>query len=208
MHDFFIYNGATDIEDGCGFAAGDVVVKLCQTHTRGDEHLIFFDNYVNFIEFSQKLRDQGFFSCGTIRRDRLRGMPVVKDSIMRKKGRGSYVAHNDTVSGVKVIQRFDNKSVLMSSTFYRLSHCVMSRGGTRRIKNMLVYHVPILSSNIMPPWEVQIFMTCSCRCIKSITSLRGGTDELSSGYYPHALCRAGLYTSGIFNSFNSPKRTV
>ena len=31
MHDFFIYNGATEIEDGCGFAAGDVVVKLCQT---------------------------------------------------------------------------------------------------------------------------------------------------------------------------------
>ena len=44
-------------------------------------------------------------------------MPVVKDSIMRKKGRGSYVAHNDTVSGVKVIQWFDNKSVLMSSNF-------------------------------------------------------------------------------------------
>ena len=61
MHDFFIYNGATDIEDGCGFAAGDVVVKLCQTLTRFNEHLIFFNNYFNFIELSQKLRYQGFF---------------------------------------------------------------------------------------------------------------------------------------------------
>ena len=35
MHDFFIYNGAKDIDDSCGFAAGDVVVKLCQTLKKG-----------------------------------------------------------------------------------------------------------------------------------------------------------------------------
>ena len=27
MHDFFIYNGATIIQNGCGFAAGDCVVS-------------------------------------------------------------------------------------------------------------------------------------------------------------------------------------
>ena len=117
MHDFFIYNGATVIQDGCGFAAGDSVVKLCQTLTRGNNHLIYFDNYFNFIELSLKLREYGYLSCGTIRKDRLRGMQITKDSVLKKKGQGSYVANKDAISGVKVIQWFDNESILLSSNF-------------------------------------------------------------------------------------------
>ena len=98
-------------------AALQLVIALCQTLTRGNYHLIYFDNYFYFIALSLKLREYGYLSCGTIRRDRLRGMHVTKDSVMKKKGRGSYVSNKDTTSGMKVIQWFDNKSVLLSSNF-------------------------------------------------------------------------------------------
>ena len=64
-----------------------------------------------------KLAEYGLYSCGTIRRNRLRGLHVTKDEEMRKKGRGSYVCKKDSVSGVTVSQWYDNKSVLISSNF-------------------------------------------------------------------------------------------
>ena len=79
MHDFFIYNGVTEIQDSCGFTAGDVVIKLCQTLTTGNEHLIFS----TIVSIS--------WNChrSYVRKDTFH-VDTFHD--MKKKGHGSYVA--------------------------------------------------------------------------------------------------------------------
>ena len=116
MHDFFIDNGAVNIEDSCSFLTGDTVMKLRETLTK-NTNLIFFDSYFNFIELSLKLAEYGFISCGTIRRNRLRRFQVNKDAVLRKKGRGSHVPKKDATTGVTLIQGYDNKYVLIYSNF-------------------------------------------------------------------------------------------
>ena len=117
MHDFFIYNGNVNVSDSCGFVGGDVVIRLCEHLDTGCSHLIYFDNFFNFPELMLKLSELGFKSCGTLRKDRLRGFPLEKDSVLRKKGRGSYVCLEDKKSKLQIVQWFDNKSVVMSSNF-------------------------------------------------------------------------------------------
>ena len=117
MHDFYIYTGAISVEDSFGSLSGETVVKLCLTLTKDHNHLIFFDNYFNFIELSLKLAEHSFLSCGLIRRDRLRGFHVTKEAEMKKKDRGSLLSKKDVTADVTGIQWFYNKYVLLTSFF-------------------------------------------------------------------------------------------
>ena len=51
--------------------------------------MMFYDNWFNFLELEDKLKEMEIYSCGTIRSNRLRGKKPVKDKDLRKKGRGT-----------------------------------------------------------------------------------------------------------------------
>ena len=168
--------------------------------------MIYFDIYFNCIELSQKLREYGFYSCGTIRRDRLRGMQVTNDSIMRKKGRGSYVAHRNAESGVTVIQWFDNKSVLLSSDFLSVEPLNdVTRWDKKTEKYVTVPRPDIVQhyNDSMGGTDLYMFMA-----LYKIDHKSKKWYRRIFFYYLHALYRAGFYTSTIATTFKSQKKTA
>ena len=118
MHDFHMYDAKDlDLEKSCGYFPGDVVIKLTQNLDRGKGYIFYYDNYFNFPELQEKLLSDGIYSCGTIRKDRLRNCPTKSDREMRQIGRGTCECHTDTASNVSILQWFDNKSVYLASNF-------------------------------------------------------------------------------------------
>ena len=87
-----------------------------------------------------KLKEDDIYSCGTIHKDRLRGLKLSTEKEMRKKSRGSHIAQHDSASDVNVIQWFDNKSVLAASNFLSINPIVDVKRWDKKAKKYI--HVP------------------------------------------------------------------
>ncbi|KRZ74128.1 PiggyBac transposable element-derived protein 3 [Trichinella papuae] len=94
-----------------------VVLKSCESLPAHKNHKVYFDNYFNFLELQVQLKERGIWSCGTIRQNRLRDALLEDDATLRRKGRGAFTKVTDQTNGVSVVKWFDNKPVLLTSTF-------------------------------------------------------------------------------------------
>ena len=87
----------------CGYQPGDIVIKLCETLPKKANHIIYFDNYFNFLELQLALKSEGIWSVGTIRANRLRGCNLKTEKDLRKEGGGSSDSKVDANSGLAVV---------------------------------------------------------------------------------------------------------
>ena len=118
MHDFSLYDGKKqETNISCGYEAGDVVIKLSETLAPNKNYLFFYDNWFNFPELQRELKKNGIYSCGTIRADRVRGLPLTSEKELKKEGRGSFRCHTDQSSETTKIQWNDNKRVQIATNF-------------------------------------------------------------------------------------------
>ncbi|KRY45111.1 hypothetical protein T03_5394 [Trichinella britovi] len=58
-------------------------MKLCEHLPKQQNHKLCFDNYFNFIELQLRLKEQGIWTCGTIRSNRLRGCPFLSEQALK-----------------------------------------------------------------------------------------------------------------------------
>ncbi|KAL1231848.1 PiggyBac transposable element-derived protein [Trichinella pseudospiralis] len=70
-----------------------------------------------FLYLQVQLKERGIWSCETIRQNRLRDASLEDDATLQRKGRGAFTKVTDQTNGVSIVIWFDNKTMLLSSTF-------------------------------------------------------------------------------------------
>ena len=115
MYDFFIYS--QKIEPVLGQpdlgASSNVVLKLAQSIPVGRNHLLYFDNWFTSLPLMTTLATKKIFCLGTVRMNRLPGIPIIKDKDLMKRGKGSHEEVTTLVEDteVRVVKWADNRVV-------------------------------------------------------------------------------------------------
>ncbi|KAJ8945544.1 hypothetical protein NQ318_020390 [Aromia moschata] len=120
-YDFDIFAGPTILKEdqpNLG-ASSNVVVKLIENVPRHQNYKIFFDNWFTGIPLLVYLSKEGILPLGTVRMNRVPDFQPLKESEMKKQGRGAYVEKVTTVDGVDIslVSWYDNKIVNTISTY-------------------------------------------------------------------------------------------
>ncbi|KAJ0175946.1 hypothetical protein K1T71_008120 [Dendrolimus kikuchii] len=116
--DTFRYHTFSEEESSLGFGA-QVVIALCQSIQRKPA-IIYCDNFFSSPELFYILRENyGFFSLGTIRNNRLRGVEKIlpPEKEVKKKERGFFVEAACNETSLAVVRWNDNKVVTFISSF-------------------------------------------------------------------------------------------
>nr|CAH7765175.1 unnamed protein product [Callosobruchus chinensis] len=141
VYDFVVYGGEktfreyhqfTNEEDSLGLGA-KVILSLCKSIKNPACSAVYFDNFFSSLELLHVLRnDYGILSLGTIRSNRLGNCILEDDKVLAKKGRGSFCCKNDNVNRISCVKWFDNKAVILVSTYVSVEPVVTA---TRYNKN-------------------------------------------------------------------------
>nr|CAI5820030.1 unnamed protein product [Callosobruchus analis] len=140
VYDFVIYGGEqtfryhqfTSEEDSLGLGA-KVILSLCKSIKNPICSAVYFDNFFSSLELLHILRNNyGILSLGTIRSNRLGNCILENDKVLAKKGRGSFCCKNDNVNKISCVKWFDNKAVILVSTYVSVEPVVTA---TRYNKN-------------------------------------------------------------------------
>jgi hypothetical protein len=116
--DTFRFCSFTDYEDSLGLGA-KVVIALCKT-IKTKPSVVYFDNFFTSLELIRHLHhDQGIFSLGTIKNNRLRGcqQKLPTDKQLTKKDRGTSKQLVCQKNKIVVVKWVDNKVVTLASSF-------------------------------------------------------------------------------------------
>lgn len=100
-------------------AASNIIVRLCRPIPRNVNHKVYYDNYFSGIHLLAYLEKLGIGSVATIRSNRLKGLNILSEKEMKKRGRGSHIENTAHVNGVDIraVQWYDNRIVSLVSTF-------------------------------------------------------------------------------------------
>jgi len=121
-YDFEVCSGnenvVADDEVDCG-ASSNIVLRLSRTIESGVHHHLYFDNYFTSMSLMSALERRAIHGVGTVRLNRLPGLPGLSEKEMKKKGRGTMSEYVTNVAGVEMscVRWYDNKIVSMLSTF-------------------------------------------------------------------------------------------
>ncbi|KAK2704708.1 hypothetical protein QYM36_016961 [Artemia franciscana] len=77
-----------DIEPDLG-VGGNIVLRLISTLPEKMNYKIYFDNWFSGLKLMSLLKIKGFPCIGTLNKARLKGCPLLKDSEMKKRERGT-----------------------------------------------------------------------------------------------------------------------
>ena len=109
-------------------ASSNVVLHLAQTIPPFKNNLLFCDNWFTSLPLFDNLASRGIWSCGTIRENRLTGLPKnkISDKDFLKKNRGYHEERkvSDKNSEITYVKWLNSKNVHLVSTFARV-HPVM-----------------------------------------------------------------------------------
>ncbi|ROL45839.1 PiggyBac transposable element-derived protein 2 [Anabarilius grahami] len=108
--------GTVTNERGLG-VAGEVVLRLVSEVPKGLNYKCFFDNWFTSPELIVELKKMGILTVATINRNRLRGCTLKSDKELSKAGRGAYEVKYEKTSGMSIVKWYDNKAVLLASSF-------------------------------------------------------------------------------------------
>ena len=92
------------------------MLKLIEPLDQNVGHILYFDNWFNFIELQEKLLEKGFHSNGTLQSGRLRGCELLTEKQLSAKGRGSFDCKHDFDSGISIVRWMDKRCVQLSSS--------------------------------------------------------------------------------------------
>jgi hypothetical protein len=117
-YDFVLYTGKGDKVEH-GFCT-DIIITLCETVPRSNDHQLFCDNFFTTIQLQVELMKLGIFCVGTIRSNRLAGLSMRDANDLSREGRGSMDHRVTEVNGVQMCATrwFDNNVVNCLSTLH------------------------------------------------------------------------------------------
>lgn len=100
-------------------AASNVVMRLARMIPRHQNYRLYFDNYFTSLRLLAFLANEGIFSLGTVRRNRIPDSKLTSEKVILKKERGYSEEYVASVQGVDVstVAWKDNKIVTLASTF-------------------------------------------------------------------------------------------
>ncbi|XP_062851349.1 piggyBac transposable element-derived protein 3-like [Trichomycterus rosablanca] len=121
IHDLLLYQGASTFfnialsEQEQELTLGaKLVTVLCKTMTQPQLSVVFCDNYFTSFKMIQNVHANLGVKCiGTVRSNRVSGIPLITDQQLRKKGRGAFDYRSS--DGVIAVKWFDNKCVNLLS---------------------------------------------------------------------------------------------
>ncbi len=118
VYDFEVYTGKGTVTNERGLGvAGEVVLRLVSEVPKGLNYKCFFDNWFTSPELIVELKKMGILTVATINRNRLRGCTLKSDKELSKAGRGAYDVKYEMTSGMAIVKWYDNKAVLLASSF-------------------------------------------------------------------------------------------
>uniref|UniRef100_A0A8C1TF05 PiggyBac transposable element-derived protein domain-containing protein n=1 Tax=Cyprinus carpio TaxID=7962 RepID=A0A8C1TF05_CYPCA len=117
VYDFEVYTGKGTVTNERGLGvAGEVVLHLVSEVPKGLNYKCFFDNWFTSPELIVELKKMGILTVAT-NRNRLRGCTLKSDKELSKAGRGAYEVKYKKTSGMSIVKWYDNKAVLLASSF-------------------------------------------------------------------------------------------
>ena len=146
-HDFYFYDGSPLKlrSSSCGYQPGDMVLKVCEMLPRHANHIVYFDNFFNFIELQIMLkRDFGIESAGTLRANRLRGCPLKSEKELQTTGRGSFDCRQEKKTNISIVRWFDNRSIQLSSSYVSVNPITNVQRFDRKAKKRVQVPCPAI----------------------------------------------------------------
>lgn len=108
--------GTVTNERGLG-VAGEVVLRLVSEVPKGLNYKCFFDNWFTYPELIVELKKMGILTVATINRNRLFVCTLKSDKELSKAGCGAYEVKYEKTSWMSIVKWYDNKAVLLASSF-------------------------------------------------------------------------------------------
>ncbi len=102
----------------------------------------------------------GILTVATINRNRLRGCTLKSDKELSKAGRGAYDVKYEMTSGMAIVKWYDNKAVLLASSFIGPDPVDRCRRWSKRRRYMWKWTDPTLSRCTITTWEESTWQTC------------------------------------------------
>lgn len=93
--------------------SGETILMLLREQLPGS--YAYFDNYFSSPDLLAVLKQKGIKATCTMRADRMRNCPLLKEKDLKKKGRGSYDFGCDQETEVLLCRWYDNKVVSVGS---------------------------------------------------------------------------------------------
>ena len=118
IYDFEVYTGKQKDKQEFG-KVGSVVKRLVSSLPKNVGHKVFFDNLFSSVELVQSLKEDGIYSVGTIRANRLQGaQKVLKGKKeLEKLERGAHDFCVDSNSKTVLVRWHDNGIVTLVSSY-------------------------------------------------------------------------------------------
>ncbi|XP_047118206.1 piggyBac transposable element-derived protein 2-like [Schistocerca piceifrons] len=138
VYNFKIYRGKGTVHNDTGLGInGDIVIRLVEGLPKYTNFKVFTDNWFTSYNPIAALKNYGIFAVGTVRPTRLQGCNLKADSELKKQGRGSYDYRNETERNIIVLKWYDNKSVVLASSYKGLLAAAPVWCGSRGLEELL-----------------------------------------------------------------------
>ena len=116
INDFFFYAGPKSAgREKCG--AADIVLRLVEELPHNQNFQLFMDNWFSTLSLLSQLKSMGILSIATFCANGLGGCPLMSKKDLKKSGCGSFNYRTDMKTGMHLLKWFDNKCVVVGSTF-------------------------------------------------------------------------------------------
>lgn len=122
-------------------ASGNIMLKVTDGSVN---NLLYFDNWFSSLDLFVALANGGIPALGTVRQNHLQGCSFSQDTELKKKGRGTFKEQQAVVDGVEVraVKWFDNKGVIVCSTFASAQPVSHTERWDRQLKRKVSVECP------------------------------------------------------------------
>lgn len=129
-----------------------VVIALCFSIPDKPVTVVYFDNFFTTPELISYLRSEfGTLSLGTLRKQHLRGCPIIDDKTMIKQSRGSFTTLCDKSKKVSIVKWLDNKIVCLASSY--TSESTQNTSCIQRYSKEKKKRIPVPYPNIVKEYS-------------------------------------------------------
>ena len=116
IYDFFFYAGQKSAgREKCG--SSEVVLRLVEELPKNQNFQLFMDNWFSTLSLLSELKSIRILTIATFRSNRLGGCPLMAEKDLKACGRHSFDYQTDGNTGLHFLKWFDNKCVIVGSSF-------------------------------------------------------------------------------------------
>ena len=118
IYDSFMYGGKHSTSTGaekCGVE--QLIMRLVKEIPRNQNFQVCLNNWFSTLPLLIRLHEMRILATETFRSNRIGGCPLMCDKDLKTNGSGSFDFRVDLNSSLRLIKQYDNKAVILESTF-------------------------------------------------------------------------------------------